>query len=307
VFGAPHLANWTGPKIAAECSSTYNAYRAAKTDSYRAYFAAHHELRDEHHEYKARDLATALPEDWAGLADYLPAAERQRHHLSGNSSQVLALGLLGVGVRLDPSLLWLWDALSPLPPARSPAPSCQFEARLAPDVLDEQPRQTSVDFLVRDPAALVCVEAKWTEPGIGSCSCEGDGPLTSRCSERVLARSAYWKVASEVFHLPEREEGSPCPLSSTYQAVRNVAAALALAAEGQAPVFALIYDADNPYFASCGSWPGWPAALDATLNDLGSPVRFASTSWQQLVSLMPLDGPAAEWASEKHGLHKPAP
>jgi hypothetical protein len=209
-------------------------------------------------------------------------------------------------VRLDPSLLWLWDALSPLPPPTTPAPSYQFEARLAPDVLHEQPRQTSVDFLVRDPAALICIEAKWVEPGIGSCSCEGDGPLTSRCSERVLARSAYWKVASEVFHLPEREVGSPCPLSFTYQAVRTVAAALALAAGEQAPVFALIYDADNPYFASCGNWTGWPATLDATLNDLGSPVRFASTSWQELISLVPLDGPAAEWALEKHGLHKPA-
>lgn len=304
--GAAHLGNWNGPKIADECSVAYNAYRAAKTNSYRAYFTAHRELRDEHHEYKAGDLASALPEEWSRLADYLPEAERHQHHLSGNSSQVLALGVLGVGARLDPSLLWLWDALGPLPPPRTPAPSCQFEALLAPQILSEQPRQTSVDFLVRDPAALICIETKWAEAGIGSCSCDGDAPLLSRCSSRVLDRAAYWKVAAELFHVPAREEGRPCPLSFTYQAVRNVAAALALADEGQAPVFGVIYDAENPYFSGCGSWPGWPTALDATLNDLGNRIRFASISWQELIPLVPLDRPAAEWASEKHGLHKPA-
>jgi len=38
-------------------------------------------------------------------------------------------------------------------------------------------------------------------------------------------------------------------LASPYQAVRNVAAALSLADDGQLAVLALIYDADNPYFA----------------------------------------------------------
>ena len=50
----------------------------------------------------------ALPEsEWAGLADLLPVSERHRHNLSGNSSQVVALGLLGVGAKRDPSLSWL--------------------------------------------------------------------------------------------------------------------------------------------------------------------------------------------------------
>ncbi len=47
-----HLANWSGPNVTAQCAAAYNAYRRAKTDSYRAYFFAHRELRDEHHEYK---------------------------------------------------------------------------------------------------------------------------------------------------------------------------------------------------------------------------------------------------------------
>jgi hypothetical protein len=93
-------------------------------------------------------------------------------------------------------------------------------------------------------------------------------------------------------------------LSFTYQAVRNVAAALALAEEGQEAVFGLIYDADNPYFAGAGTWPGWPVALHATLDRHDARVRFASVSWQELIQLAPLDAAAAAWASEKHGLHQ---
>jgi hypothetical protein len=112
-----------------------------------------------------------------------------------------------------------------------------------------------------------------------------------------------WKTAYEVFHLPKREFGTPCQLSFTYQAVRNVAAASALARPGQLPVFGLIDDTENPYVAGSGEWPGWPAALAATLDPDDSPVRFASVSWQELLPLSPLDEAAAFWASEKHGLH----
>lgn len=238
-----HLAAWTGPEIFAECSAAYRAYSYAKTESYTAYFTAHPELRDEHHPYKARDLAAALPEEWGGLADYLPVGERHQHHLSGNSSQTLSLGMLGAGARLDPSLTWLWDALgadAPLPPPTvTSVPTWRFEAKLDPEVLDEQPRQTSIDFFVSDPAALLCIECKWVEAGIGGYSCPAPGPLTGGCSERVLKREAYWTTAYDVFHLSKREPGRACPLSFTYQAVRNVAAAQALARKGRSPSSAL--------------------------------------------------------------------
>lgn len=302
-----HLANWTGEMVAAECGKAYNAYRAAKTESYRAYFAGNPHLRAEDHEYKSLDLSAALPDDWGRLADLLPVSERHLHHLSGNSSQVLALGLLGVATTRDPSLQWLWSGLAPLPPAAASQPAWQFEYKLAPQVLGEQPRQTSVDFFVNDPAALLCIECKWTEAGIGACGCGDGAAKISACSEKVLGRDAYWKTAYEVLHLPERRPGEPCPLSFTYQAVRNVAAALALAKDGQKPVFGLIYDADNPYFAGCGEWPGWPNALDATLNAVEAAVRFAAVSWQELLPLLPLDLSAAAWASEKHGLHQSGP
>lgn len=297
-----HLADWTGAAVTAECRKAYNAYKAAKTDSYRAYFTTNVHLKAADHAYKASDLTAALPDDWGGLAELLPKSERHLHHLSGNSSQLIALGLLGVAAKLDPSLSWLWDALGPLPPATTSLPKHSFEHTLAPEVLGEHPRQTSVDFFVDDPAALLCIEAKWTEAGIGACSCGNAEALFSDCSDKVRERNAYWETAKDIFGLPARKDGAPCSLSFTYQAVRNVAAALALAAEGQQPVFGLLYDADNPYFAGCGDWPGWLAALHATLDGAGAPVRFAAASWQELMEVAPLDASAAAWASEKHGL-----
>lgn len=50
---SPHLAAWTGPEVFQECRTAYRAYASAKTESYRAYFAARPELKDEHHPYKA--------------------------------------------------------------------------------------------------------------------------------------------------------------------------------------------------------------------------------------------------------------
>lgn len=244
-----------------------------------------------------------MPEEWAHLAELLPVSERHVHHLSGNSSQVLALALLGVGKHLDPSLHWLWEALGVTAAPTSAVPTARFEHKLASETLGEEPRQTSIDFYVDDPAALLCIECKWAEDGIGACGCDETAAATAGCSQKVLDRSAYWETAYEVLGLPRRARGRPCPLSFTYQAVRNVAAALALAKPGQQPVFALIYDADNPYFAGHGTWPGWPAALDATLNATTKPVQFASVSWQALLLKLPLDPAAAAWASEKHGLH----
>ncbi|OAI39322.1 hypothetical protein AYO39_00565 [Actinobacteria bacterium SCGC AG-212-D09] len=295
-----NLGDWTGPRIAQQCEAEYARYRAAKTESYRAYFAANPHLKADDHAYKAADLAAALPEEWAEVATLLPESERHRHYLSGNSSQILGLALFGVAGRLDPSHDWLWNALAPIPPRES-VPTAQFEKRLDPETLDEQPRQTSIDYFVEDRPSLICVECKWTEAGMGTCGCGLDAAAGGDCSDRVLSRTAYWETARDVFRLPDRQEGKPCPLSFTYQAVRNVAAACALARPGQEPVFALIYDAENPYFAGIGDWPGWPATLGATLDD--SPVRFRSVSWQELLPLLPLDASARAWAAEKHGLN----
>ncbi len=306
---SPHLATWTGHEIYEECRVAYAAYARAKTESYVAYFAAHPELRDPQHPYKARDLAAALPEEWGGSPFTCQLAagisitcratpvrlSRSDCSASARSATRRSVGCGRAGARRR--------RRSQGRPRHS-VPEWQFKLTLAPEVLGERPRQTSIDFTASDPAALLCIECKWVEAGLGACSCPAPAPLTGTCSDRVLEREAYWKAAYEVFHLPEREVGKPCPLSPNYQAVRQVAAALALAKDGQLPVFGLIYDAENPYFAGSGAWPGWPAALHATLPADTSPFRFVSASWQELVPLLQLDPAAAFWGSEKHGLDK---
>lgn len=294
-----YLGDWNGVRIADECEADYARYRAAKTDSYQAYFDANPHLKAADHAYKAADLPAALPEGWEELGDLLPKKERHRHYLSGNSSQVLGLAVFGAAGRLAPDHDWLWNALSPIPPRQS-IPRTQFEKRLDPEALGEQPRQTSIDYLVEDAASLMCVEFKWTEADMGTCSCGLDAASGADCSAAVLDRAVYWKTASEEFGLPDRTEGQPCPLSFTYQAVRTVAAARALSRPGQDPIFGLIYDAENPYFAGAGDWLGWPVALRATLAD--SEVQFRAVSWQELFQLLPLDDASRAWATEKHGL-----
>jgi hypothetical protein len=84
--------------------------------------------------------------------------------------------------------------------------------------------------------------------------------------------------------------------------VRNVAAALALAGPQQTAVFALLYDAENPYFRGNGEWPGWPAVLHHTLDGVHPQLQFRTRSWRELVRGLPLDDAARAWASEKHGL-----
>jgi hypothetical protein len=48
---------------------------------------------------------------------------------------------------------------------------------------------------------VACIECKWSESGLGTCSCEKDrdgSPLPGNpCAARVAARSAYWRVADE--------------------------------------------------------------------------------------------------------------
>ena len=73
--------------------------------------------------------------------------------------------------------------------------------------------------------------------------------LIADCSDRVLERTRYWEVAKgRVRPARPQRPAKPCPLSFTYQAVRNVAAALALARPDQQPVFGRLKPRHQPLF-----------------------------------------------------------
>lgn len=293
------LAEWTHERVHAECAEAYRAYSRELDAHYTRYFAAHPEERGAHLR-QAADIERALPPGWDHLADQVPARVRHRHHLSGRSSQMLALAVLGAATRLDFSLAWLLDALAPLPASDSPLTPPRFEYELPPDALNERPYVTAIDFFAETSKLVLCVEAKRGEDGMGRCSCPPGAPTVAACSAKVLVRPAYWEVARDSFGMPPREEGRPCPVSLAYQAIRSVAAARHLATGGRRGIFGLIYDAENPYFAGAGAWSGWPAVLGRVLGN--GPVVFRAVSWQDLIPLLPVDHDFRSWLRDKHRL-----
>jgi Restriction Endonuclease associating with ARP len=132
---------------------------------------------------------------------------------------------------------------------------------------------TSVDWLVLDRDQVVAAEAKFTERGLGQCSCELRN--AGMCSERVLERP-YWSVASRDVAL-KRATGR-CGPSLAYQGVRNVAAAQTIAGKQRETSFLLMYDARNPYFVGAQAWPGWVRLLSQLMKDSRTP--FIALSWQ---------------------------
>jgi len=297
------LAGWTNEQIDQTCKKSYGVYKRGLEKHYRSYFGEHPELASDH-PLKAKDLASALPPGADFLEEFLPEDQRHLQHLSGRSSQIVALGLLGLAWRRDRSLRWLENALRLPGLLRSPTPTARFEVELEPQLLNESPLVSTIDFLVEDEAAVICLEAKFGEDGMGRCSCPAAAPSVAACSKKVLDRPLYWETAAEVFFLPERMPGKPCPIASSYQAVRNAAAARALAGADRRPVFVLLYDERNPYFRQADTWPGWPDLLRRTLQDAESLGRlwFRAVSWQELLPQLPLDDPARSWARKKHAL-----
>ncbi len=141
--------------------------------------------------------------------------------------------------------------------------------------------------------------------GIGGCYCARDGgdPATGQCRNAVRDdRPLYWTTAAEVFGLPDRADGKPCPRHPCLPGGAERSRGIQLRPDGGLAVFGLIYDAENPYFRGCAEWPGWPAALHAALDGAPPDLRFGAVSWQELIGLLELDDDVRDWAREKHGL-----
>ncbi len=297
------LRDWTDARATREAGRSHARYKSGLEEQYTQYFERHKQRRGDHR-WLARNLALALPDGWESLQELLPVRARHRWHLSGGSSQVVALGLLGSALRREPSLDWLRRALAPLPSLGQLIQAPQFEHELGETVLNESRRPTTIDFYVEGTESVVCIEAKWWENGIGQCSCRRDGgdPEKGDCRRPPELRPAYWRVAQEFFGLPGLASPSPCSISFAYQAIRNAAAAVALAGPSRHAVFGLIYDENNPYFRRTGDWPGWPTILAETLQDSDERLAFRAISWQDLLGVLPLDAEVLAWAYEKHAL-----
>jgi hypothetical protein len=194
-------------------------------------------------------------------------------------------------------LQWLFESNGPFPTIGHPA-SWEFEYSVGFGLLDEKPRTTDIDFFVSGPDGVVAVEAKFTEEGMGKCSCAGRSKGV--CDDRVKARP-YWKVAREVFGLSGPNPPQPCQLSLAYQVVRNTAAVLEMTGLREVAAFGVFYDARNPFFAGAGNWPGWARIIAGFSSEK---VALRAVSWQKLIPLLPQRGrrEVFNWASEKHGL-----
>lgn len=300
---AAPLSAWSKERIDAECGADYRIYESALIRHYTRYFAARCDLRCPNQPHSARTVALSLPPGFSELIDLIPPDLVHTHVRSGRSSQALALSLLGCSALADPSLSWFLRVFGLEHLSTATACSYELERALLPTELNEYPRVTKLDFVVENENAFVAVETKWSEPGLGICSCirDGDGnPAAGHsCAARVRGRTKYWKTADALFGLPAaRLELLPCTMSVAYQAVRNVAAARRLAA-GRTAAFVLIYDQRNPYFDRTGNWPGWPTVLSRTLQH-SSGIIFKAIAWQRLISLLPLPVSVREWAVVKH-------
>lgn len=294
------MATWTAPAIDMQCDVSHRAYERELEHHYTAYYAAHPEVADPKQRWSAASTAAALPDGHHDLVDGL-SVKWHTYHRSGKSSQTRLIGLLGPARKADPNLEQFLAALGGLPVSGG-AVTSTFESSVAPQLLRETGQTTAVDLLIETATMVLCVEAKVREPGVDRCDCPHDGAV---CNAKRSSRPRYWASAKENFGLPDhRVAGQPCPLHVGYQAIRNAAAARAIAGQDRLAVFVLLYDELNPYFRPTGTWPGWSAVLTEQVgaNADSEIFAFRPLSWQQLAPQLPLDPATRSWASQLHRL-----
>lgn len=304
------LEQWSPQTVELTAGPAWRRYERELQAHYIDYYAGREDERDPRQKWSARTPADALPPSPHREQLLSNMGKPHKDFRSAKSSQALVLALLGAACLEDPALGWLWQQVGVA--ESGSVRRWQVEYEMERELLGESVgTPTSVDLLAECDAAVVCLEAKWREGGMGFCSCgkrgEGD-PEIGACSGRVLARDRYWAAGSTVFGLPaEPQPQEPCPIAAGYQAVRNAAAALEMARDGRQAIFVLLYSADNPAFAGSEEtqpWPGWIRVLEASIARSQPPENFSFVplSWQELVSELPLDEATRAWARAKHGL-----
>jgi len=247
----------------------------------------------------------------------IPPGKRHKWFRSMTSSQALAQSVFGnlrAYARLDLLQGLCGDDGHPLF-IRGAATCClEHEVKGL-----EEPQPTSVDVFFAGEHQ-VAVECKLAEREIGPCSrpwwpkstCRCDGAYVvrpeSECPDRcplTAKRIRYWELIPELFEWRNDEDHQCCPLSSTYQLVRNVLAACLGpgggidARRGRA---VLLYDERNPEFQPSGKGRKAWETVKCALKD---PSLLQQCTWQQVTACLRAD-PELAWLTDglcsKYGL-----
>lgn len=243
----------------------------------------------------------ASQEEIDQLLALVPAGEKHKWYRSMNSSQALALSVLG-NLKIHGFLQELADVQA------DEGGNLFGETKLSADTFVMEykvghlgePRPTSLDGYVPGEYRIA-IECKFTETEFGRCSrprlkpndsnyehehCNGtysaQGERKERCSLTEIGVK-YWRDVPEFFNWQSDHDLAPCPLDRNYQLVRNILAA-GVKPDGTISIdhghAVLIYDCRNPAFQENGK--GLKAYLE-TQNALHEPGMLRKCSWQRIL------------------------
>jgi len=246
----------------------------------------------------------ATRQECATVFRLLPEGRRHKWFRSMNSSQALALSVLGN--------LAVYDQLNCLADLNDDSEEPLFgEAHVSPDnfVMEHEvtylgePRCTSLDGFVSG-THQVAIECKFTESEVGSCSrprlkppasnyetefCDGTFTTQRGRRERCALTEIgvlYWKYIPRLFKWEDSTDLRPCPLCMNYQLVRNVLAVCVRPDGKVSPEnghVILIYDERNPAFGEGGN--GLLAFVE-TREALKVSSALRKCSWQHIIRLL---------------------
>jgi hypothetical protein len=300
---------------------TYNDYKRAMLRRFITYRRKHYPLEDDlfdprrwhvfKTEYAFCNLFTS------GLDRLLPKDRRHRWLGSMGSSQAMAVSVFGTMMKRG-GLSLLNEVPDehglPLLPGFVLAGQLEFDYRVT--TLNELRRPTQVDLFLPGQHGHVAVECKLWERELSPCSqvtthqCNGDyTPQPGRAQGQRCTLTekgiSYWGYIPQLFHWRPDLDHFPCPIWKPYQLVRNVLAAAMDPERGQIwgePVAVLIYDANNPAFASGGKVDEQFQAVQAALQ---GPATLKRTTWQAIAGGLLERGGYEDliaWLDEKYGI-----
>lgn len=239
------------------------------------------------------------------LLEMIPYSSRHRWFGSFNSSQALALSILGNLRLLDADLFYLNDVVDDeyneglFSMVQPFARKLIFEYEV--ESLNEK-RKTSIDALLKGDDYNILIECKYTEPKVGSCSrptlkkkdtnyltdyCNGSYTRQQERNERCTLTeigTLYWEYIPQLFNIQNDLDYVICPLNTKYQLVRNILAAC-IKSDGSISEenghALLLYDERNPAFQNNGI--GTIAYIE-TKEALINKRLLRKCSWQKIVN-----------------------